>query len=149
MKPIELTINQEPVAKGRPKFAIRNGVSRTYTPQKTQDAQESLYAVLSDKIHPLPIHIPLKLTVVLHRTKSKWLPKKERLPFRKPDADNFLKLVCDSLCMRKVRHNDQVFMLTPIVQDDAQFTTINVSKRWSKNGHGYITIRIEDDIEEG
>jgi Holliday junction resolvase RusA-like endonuclease len=157
MKPIELTINQEPVAKGRPKFAIRNGVGSSYTPTKTQNAQERLQEVLAKEIYPLPPHKPLKLTVVLYRAKPKWPPtSREKMPFRKPDADNFLKLVLDALGMRKIKYRiwengewqNKAEILTPIIPDDAQFTTIITAKRWSPNGQGMIKLRIEDDTEE-
>jgi Holliday junction resolvase RusA-like endonuclease len=135
MKVIELTIDCEPQAKGRPRFAIRNGIARSYTPEKTMIAQETIVAMLqSYKTQRFPEHIPVKLTCTFWRHKSKWLPKRESQPFRKPDLDNFLKLLMDSI-------NGL------LVADDAQICTIEMKKRWSPNGEGFITLRLEEDNE--
>jgi Holliday junction resolvase RusA-like endonuclease len=134
MKPLELTIQTEPTAKGRPRTAFKNGVVRTYTPDKTRLAQEYIVDLLQGyKGLWFTEHIPVKMTCVFYRTKSKWLPKRETLPCRKPDLDNFLKLLSDS-----VNHI--------LVADDAQFTTINMSKRWSDKEYPYITIKLEEDL---
>jgi hypothetical protein len=34
-----------------------------------------------------------------------------------------------------------------LVADDAQITTINMQKKWSPNGEGFITLRLEEDNE--
>jgi Holliday junction resolvase RusA-like endonuclease len=135
MKVIELTLNVEPTAKGRPRTAYRNGTVRTYTPEKTLLAQEAI--VLSLQKHKdqcFPAHIPVKLTCTFYRHKSIWLPKKETKPFRKPDLDNFLKLIMDS-------------MNGLLVADDAQICTIIMKKRWSPDYNGFITLRLEEDTE--
>lgn len=133
MKAIRITIANEPVAKGRPKTRLINGEVRTYTPHKTKQAQISITDRLArhqDKA--FVSHIPVKLTVIFFRTKSKYLPARETLPFRKPDLDNFLKLVIDA-------------MNGVLIADDAQITSITTKKRWSNNGHGHIEIRLEKD----
>lgn len=132
---IELTIDTEPQAKGRPRTAFKDGRVRTYTPERTMIAQESIIAILKQyQDVSFPAHIPVKLTCIFYRHKSKWLPKREKLPFRKPDLDNFLKLLLDS-------------MNGILIADDAQITTIEMKKRWSPNGIGYITVRLEEDVE--
>jgi Holliday junction resolvase RusA-like endonuclease len=121
------------MAKGRPRTTFQNGHVRTYTPIKTQEAQDfikaRLHKHLSQAFSP---HVPIKLTATFYRTKSKWLPKRETKPFRKPDLDNFLKLLLDSI--------DNM-----LVPDDAQITSISVRKRWSSNSEGYITLKLEED----
>lgn len=130
---MKITINYEPTAKGRPRVKFVNGQVISYTPQKTQDAQEAIKAILlSGSLTPFPKHTPIKLSVTFYRTKSKWLPKKESLPFRKPDLDNFNKLILDSL-------NTIAF------PDDAQVTTLISKKRWSPNNHGFIEVKLEED----
>ena len=136
MKVIELTIPIEPVAKARARTAVRNGVVRSYTPERTQIAQDFIKAfLLPYKDQCFPVHIPIKMTVVFHRTKSVWLPKREKKPFRKPDTDNFAKLCLDGIN-------------GILVPDDAQITTLIASKVWSDKEYGYITIRLEDDSNE-
>jgi len=133
MNKIELVIDIEPVAKGRPRTAFIQGKVHTYTPERTQIAQKSIVACLQAyKDKGFGTHIPVKLTCVFYRTKSKWLPKREALPFRKPDLDNFLKLLLDS-------------MNGTLIADDAQICTIIMSKRWTDEERGYIALELEED----
>jgi len=130
---MELTIKMEPVAKGRPRMAVCKGGVHSYTPEKTEQAQELLQAVLSEHIKDkFEAYIPVRLTAVFYRTKSKWSPKCDTLPVRKPDLDNYLKLVMDSA-------NDL------LIADDAQITAISVKKRWSMRAYGYIKFKLEED----
>ena len=135
MKVINLTINVEPQAKARPRTAYRNGSVRTYTPERTRIAQEAIVASLQPyRDQCFAPHIPVKLTCTFWRHKSVWLPRRETMPFRKPDLDNFLKLLLDS-------------MNGLLIVDDAQITTIEMKKRWSPNGEGFITLKLEEDFE--
>lgn len=130
---IRIIITTEPVAKGRPRTTYQNGRVRTYTPQKTIAAQDFMRAKLQRHIKTaFPPHTPVKLTATFYRTKSKWLPKRETMPFRKPDLDNLLKTLLDSLN-------------NILVPDDAQVTSLNIKKRWSTTGQGYITIKLDND----
>ncbi len=132
---IRITIATEPVAKGRPRTSYRNGVIRTYTPEKTLTAQNLIKArLLRHRDHAFPAGISVKLTCTFYRTKSRWLTKSETLPFRKPDLTNFAQLLADSLS-------------GILIEDDAQITTMNLRKRWSPNGQGYITLKLEEDKE--
>ena len=130
---VRIVIKTEPTAKGRAKTSYRNGRVWTYTPRKTQEAEnvikERLTRHLADKF---PAHVPVKLTAVFYRTKSKYLKRSEILPVRKPDLDNLLKLLLDS-------------MNGLLVSDDAQITTIKVSKRWTTEEHPFIRIKLEND----
>lgn len=132
---IKVTIPLDPVAKARARTAFKNGKVRSYTPDKTKDAEILVASHLWEKYHEVCFdrRIPVKLTVVFYRVKSKWLPKRETLPFRRPDLDNFGKLVCDSI-------NGL------LIVDDAQITTLNLKKRWSNDSCGYIDIKLEEDL---
>jgi len=128
-----ITIDYEPTPKGVPRVKYVNGQVITYYHWKTTQALEAIRKLINDmNLEPFPPHIPLSLTVSFFRTKSRWLPKKETMPFRKCDLDNLLKLSLDTLT-------------GTIVPDDAQFTSIYAKKRWSDKSYGYITIEIEGD----
>jgi len=134
---VKLTIPFEPTAKGVPRFRfVKSGGKYriiTYYHWKTTEALEAIRTLIKNEhLEPFPKHIPIRMTVTFFRTKSKWLPKRERLPFRKPDLDNFLKWCIDGL-------SGIVF------PDDAQITSINAMKRWSPNGHGYVKVILEED----
>ncbi len=129
---MKLTIDFEPTAKGRPRIKFINGQAITYTPIKTQEAQDSIHQFLASQHQMFPPHTGLTLTVTFFRRKSVWLPKREKLPFRKPDLINFESLLCDA-------------MSKAVIPDDAQLTTIIARKRWSPNGQGYIEIELTED----
>ena len=78
------------------------------------------------------IHVPIKMTVCFNRTKSIWLPKRERKPFRKADLDNYIKLCLDGIN-------------GILIPDDAQVTTLIASKVWTNKEYGYIQLRLEED----
>jgi Holliday junction resolvase RusA-like endonuclease len=130
---MKLTIDFEPVPKGRPRFKFFNGQAITYTPIRTQEAQDGLHILIAKLCHDsFPKHMPLKMTVIFYRRKSKWLPKYETLPMRKPDLVNFEVLLDDAIPKS-------------IMPDDAQITSCNSKKRWSPTGKGYIELTLEED----
>jgi len=146
---MRIKLKVEPIAKGRARNRIINGHAWSYTPSKTKKAQDELRALFIEALAHAglgmyPALVPVKLSVTFYRTKAKWLKRKESLPYRKPDLDNFLKLLLDAL-------NGVAFA------DDAQITSMVVKKRWTPqtcslrrgkdrpNGHGYITIAIMED----
>ena len=132
-KIIRLTVDIEPVAKGRPKITFRQGHVWTYNPVKTQNYEEELkWHFMKHKDKCFDAGIPVKLSITFFRTKSKFLPLREVMPFRKPDTDNFLKAALDS-------------MNGILVADDSQICTIIAKKRWTDKEAGYITIRLEKD----
>lgn len=132
---IRITIQTDPVPKGRPRVSFVNGKAHTFTPERTKKAQKGIVRRLKRyQGRCFAPHVPVMLSVTFFRVKSKWLPRKESLPVRKPDLDNFLKLLLDA-------------MNGILVADDAQICTIIVKKRWSNDGNGHINIRMEKDDE--
>lgn len=132
-KRIRLSIPMNPVPKGRPRVAVRDGKVRTYTPERTQEAQDTLIGLIykhRDKM--FAPYVPVRLSITFYRQRSKWSPKSDILPARKPDLVNFLSLAADA-------------MTKLLYDDDAQITDIRAKKRWSKNGQGYISITLEED----
>ena len=140
------TIRLEPVPKFRARMRFVNGKAITFTPTKTAKAQKAIVKALNERpVKPFPPRVPLKLTVTFWRCKPKWIRPRESMPVRKPDTDNYLKLLMDAL-------SGIAFV------DDAQITTIIVCKRWTlgsqamKRGQvrppetkGYIEFTIVED----
>ena len=130
---MNITIDIEPTPKGVPRTKYVQGHVITYYHWKTTEAMENMRTlIMQNHVEPFPAHVPLKLTCTFFRRKSPWLPKRETMPFRKPDLDNFCKLTIDTIS----------HILIP---DDAQITSLIAKKRWSPNGEGYIEIAIEED----
>ena len=137
-KPIIIEIPLEPVAKARARtIPFGNGGMRTYTPVRTQEAQDFIRAIcLKHKSLCFGSYIPVKLTIKFCRTNrvkhKRGRARKECLPVRKPDLDNFVKLCLDSIN-------------GVLVADDAQITTLVCQKQWSDRPEGYITMKLEGD----
>ena len=132
-KILRIIITEEPQPKGRVRTTFINGKVRSYTPERTQNAQDAIiWRLMRHQEDCFARDIPVKLTATFFRTKSKYLPKRETLPHRKPDLDNLLKLLLDA-------------MIGVLVVDDCQITALRVSKRWTDKEYGYITIKLEED----
>jgi Holliday junction resolvase RusA-like endonuclease len=130
---IRIEIQTEPVAKARSRVVFNNGKIHSYTMPKTKEAQDLIrLRCMRHQGSCFGEHIPVKLTVVFYRTKSKWLSKKETKPFRKSDLDNYCKTVMDAIN-------------GVLVADDAQICNLSAKKRWTDRDEGYITIRLETD----
>ncbi len=109
---ITLSVPISPVAKGRPRFT-RSG--RVYTPKRTtafEDAIKLYWKKSGQKMLPVKPTF-LKVICVVHRPKK---PKSE-YPISRPDLDNFLKGILDSL-------NQLAW------KDDSQIVTIHAEKRY-------------------
>jgi len=110
MNIIKFTIYGEPTAKGRARFRnfkTKSGkqFTTTYTPKKTRDA-ETDFKTQSLQFKPdLPLEGALLLGVKVYRSMPKSMSKKKKLlaisgelrPTVRPDLDNFIKLIKDSL----------------------------------------------------
>ena len=133
---IEFTFYGEPTAKGRPRFTTRGRFPMAYTPAKTV-AAENLFKLQSLRFKPqTPFTGPVILTARIYRSipKSFSVAKREQalagvlFPICRPDTDNFLKLILDSM--------NGIFF-----KDDSQVYQISAIKLYSLNP------RIEIDLE--
>ncbi len=132
-KILRILISEEPQASSRSRVVFHNGKAHSYVPERTKLARELIVArLIRHRKDCFDKNIPLKLTVTFWRRKSKYLPLRETLPFRKPDLDNYIRTITDSLTDN-------------LIYDDSNLTTIVARKRWSSTGEGYITLRLEED----
>ncbi len=79
--------------------------------------------------------VPLVLTAVFYRERPASLPKKVTMPVQKPDLDNFFKTLGDAC-------NGYLF------PDDAQITTVHMSKRFGSPARIELTIQEDTDSVE-
>lgn len=107
MKVVSFTIPGAPVAKGRPKFSVRGGFAKAYTPAKTRNAEKHI-AECFKQAYPdfkMPVKGPIKLYVTFFMPIPTSLSKKKQKELaavcawhtKKPDLDNLVKLVNDAL----------------------------------------------------
>ena len=121
----------EPVAKGRPKFS-KQGFA--YTPAKTRKAEDHIIVLLMSQhepLSPLPVGA-IKINLIFCRSRPKSAPKKKPCEWTtRPDVDNLIKTVLDSMQGRYFR-------------DDSQVTECHVWKRTAEiNEPPYILIEVE------
>ena len=89
-----IVIPMQPVPKARPRVVGRH----TYTPKKTKDAQALIATYARNVYKSEPLLTALALTAIFIHRRPKALKGKERIPkSTRPDGDNLLKTVMDSL----------------------------------------------------
>jgi Holliday junction resolvase RusA-like endonuclease len=130
---IELLIPGPPTGKGRPRFA--NG--RTYTDKGTQLAearvQRAWEEVGSPRLHDGPLY--LRIWIGVERPKGHYKRDgslsteglRHPFPTRRPDLDNVVKLIADSL-------NGLAF------HDDSQIVTVLADRSWSTDAQTVVSI---------
>ena len=128
---IEFVIPGKVIGKGRPHFVKKTGVA--ITPQQTR----SYESLVRDVVLPLmagqkPWEGCVKAHLVAYykvpkswSKKNKELAMAQKIPPGKPDGDNILKIVCDSV--------NRVLYL-----DDKQITDGRIIKLWSEEESLYV-----------
>ena len=99
---IEFFIPGDPVAKARPKFAVRNGFARAYTPKKSSE-YENIVSLYGRKAIQEPLNGPIALDILFCMPIPASTPKKRLQSIvasphiKRPDTDNLIKQICDGL----------------------------------------------------
>lgn len=127
-------IEGNPVAKGRPRAAVRGGHARLYTPSKTRSFEQTVRDAAKSDIDPYKGPVELEAHFTLPIAKS-WC-KMDRalalegkiLPQGKPDLDNFVKAIADGL-------NGTIFA------DDGQIVSLRTTKRYGAEPGVAVTVR--------
>ena len=128
---IIVVVDGEPQGKGRPRaFRAGKGV-RMFTPEKTRAYEETLAVEARKamaKLPPFECPCLLELRMVFgipaswSKSKRKAALAGEIVPTKKPDTDNVIKALCDSL-------NAIVWV------DDVQVTDVIAHKRFGEHPH--------------
>lgn len=123
--------------KQRPRFYH----GRAYTPRPTADAESAIKAAWracpDAPGAPLPAFVPVEVHVTVRRRLPKGTPKRvvARRDLQRPDADNYLKLVCDAL-------NGVAW------HDDAQVERSGVTKGWRvRKDHDETDVTVSFPVE--
>jgi len=106
-KKIAVTVYGNPIAKKRPRFARRGKFVTTYNPQETEEGRFMINFHNASKIEkPMTGPIEIECVFFMERPKSHYGTGKN-MDFlkrsaqvrctKKPDIDNLLKFLCDSL----------------------------------------------------
>ena len=106
---IKFTYHGEAVGKGRPRYTKRGDYVHTYTPKKTKDFEDAIrFEFMASNCDPMPVYDKdktLMANILIGVSIPKSYPKyKQALcrcrmiaPAKKPDLDNVLKSIFDSL----------------------------------------------------
>ena len=133
---VNFTIDGEPVGKERPRFNL--ATKRTYTPNKTKSYEELIKWLYQSKVkHYFEGYIKMTLRCYysIAKSNSKKIKEQKRnnvlRPSKKPDIDNVIKVVADSL-------NGIAY------KDDTQIVEVVASKYYSDKPR--VEVMIEDII---
>lgn len=135
---IEFTYYGEIRGKGRPRFRSCGKFVQAYTDKNTKDYEMSLKeAYLNAKQETYFGDTPLEMELEIYQAVPKSTSKKKTeemlkgsiRPTKKPDVDNILKSVCDSL-------NSVAYT------DDTQIISIKAVKHYAINN--YMVVKIKD-----
>lgn len=124
----------EPIAKGRPKFSVVNGIIQTHTPKKTTDYEMSVYnsfiSYYPDKNinyeNGVEIEIVAYFQIPQSFSKKKKLEMEGKNMLNRPDIDNVCKSILDGL--------NKIF-------DDKYIFSVKAIKKWSINPRCEIKIK--------
>ena len=125
-----------PVAKGRPKFSMRGGYPRAYTPSETVIAEYEIKRHLVKEWKKQPLEGAIKTTVIFYMPIPKSTSKKRYKTIlgephiKKPDKDNLEKLLNDA-------GNGIIW------KDDAQIWHSDIKKVYSNETKIYLEIEYE------
>jgi len=135
---IKFIILGEPQGKGRPKFSRQGSFVKTYTPDKTV-LYENLIRTEYLRQCPgrrFPDKVPLEMKITAwhtipvsaSKTRQRAMEAGEIRPVKKPDADNIIKVVADSL--------NQV-----AYRDDADVVRVSLEKFYGRQPRLEIEIK--------
>ncbi len=142
---VEFTIPGAPQGKGRPRFSTAGGFVKTYTPAQTASYENLVkleYERQVGKRFDDGAAISMHIRAYFDIPKSVSKKKREQMlngeirPTKKPDADNILKIIADSL-------NGVAY------KDDSQIVYCAVRKAYSDEPR--VTVRIADwkEVRDG
>lgn len=142
---VKFTVWGEPKGKGRPRFARVGNYTKTYTPQETV-SYENLVKFeyrrqcgdeVFDKAEMLDMRIfaYYKIPKSVSKKKHRQMLDKDIRPTKKPDADNIVKIIADSL-------NGIAYY------DDSQIVDTMIRKYYSENPRVEIIIQNVGGLEK-
>jgi Holliday junction resolvase RusA-like endonuclease len=134
-----LTIDGIPVAKGRPRFTRAGGFARTYTPQKTRDAEGMIEWLAINEMkssnkkiitNAVIVSIDFLMPIPKSFSKTKQLEclQFKIVPTVKPDLDNLAKTVLDAM-------NGIVY------KDDSQIIQLHLRKGYAEKPCTVVSIK--------
>jgi len=136
MQEIKFTVYGTPTPKGRPKVVRKGKFSVAYTPKKTREGEQTFLQQAIKHKPAKPLSGPIKVTIRFFKLKPKSLPKRVVHNVKKPDVDNLIKLVLDTM--------NSIFF-----QDDSQIVELVSSKQYGQTPRTEVTLTaIEEEVDQ-
>jgi Holliday junction resolvase RusA-like endonuclease len=105
-----------PVAQGRPRaYKTPAGQVRVFDPANARDWKRTVQAQVLTQKPPAPVEGPLAVALQFFLPRPPSLPKRERFPAKRPDAENLAKAVLDA-------------MQGVVYRDDGQIVRLSIAK---------------------
>ena len=142
MKPVTFVVPGDPRGKGRPRFNRAQG--RAYSDGRTVNAEGVVKVISMDAMGDTPpfeeaVRVELRAVVPVP---GSWSKKKqaaaltgELMPTARPDLDNVVKLILDSIQPR-------------VIKDDKQVIAIAASKEYGPQAMTVVTVSPLRPVEE-
>jgi len=144
---IRISLNMNPVAKKRPRFAVRGKFARAYKSEVEVTEEGRVMLEIQRQFSGPPLQGPLKIHMVFiiprpashygtGKNADKLKPSSPKYPIAKPDIDNCMKFYMD--CLNRIAW-----------ADDSQICACLSSKCYSKEkGMGKVEIVIDEIDDE-
>ena len=134
------TIPLEPMGKQRPRLAKAGKFARAYTPPKTAQWEKDAAIVLRAHWRRPPMEAACMVRVVAYRKRTVYMSAKVRqhltICASKPDVDNIVKIVLDSLVKARV------------LADDNLVVELVALKRWAEPGQpGRVEVEVSPVVD--
>ena len=120
MKRIEVTIFVVPTPWGRSGMTVIGGHAAAYKPKKTRNSEDMIAYAIRQQVMAsgtFDVGVPLALSATFFLEKPKSNPKKMTKPVKRPDLDNYGKLLLDAL-------NKYIW------PDDSQIVDLHIKKEF-------------------
>ena len=143
MKEIQFFVPGPPQGKARARTVQRNGVTRSFTPEKTVLYENLIKGCFLEEYgragtmfadwEPVSIQIIAQYVIPKRATRKEAaaMAVDDILPTKKPDVDNIAKAVADAL-------NGIAY------KDDAQVTDLSVKKRYAAGGEEGLLVTLSE-----
>lgn len=139
---VTFVVEGTPRGKQRPRFSMKGGIIKTYTPKQTVDYEKSVRESYKNEAKGVKLNGNITARIVgCFPIPKSWSARKreqyshEFTPYpHKVDCDNLAKIILDSL-------NGVAF------DDDAQVTDLRVIKKYNVYPRVEVTLTSDDEID--
>ena len=118
----------EPVPKARPRFVRKKWGVMTYEPKTSREFSNAMKQAMAKEWSGMLLEErPIHLGIFIWKSRPKTLPKSVKYPIRRPDLDNYIKMVLDC-------------MIGTVIKDDSMVVSIEAEKGFLDKPHIHVLL---------